>query len=77
METERLTAGTNGHPYFIQRLTFTHDVASIFGPLLFRPLEKAVIGLATWMRRLQCGYLNACLATIGVLLVLILAASLL
>ena len=76
-ETKRQTAGTNGHPYFIQRLTFTHDVAPIFGPALFRPLEKAVIGLAGWMRGLQSGYLNAYLATIGVLLLLILAVSLL
>ncbi len=77
VETKRLTTGTDGNPYFIQRLTFTHDVAPIFGPLLFRPLEKAAIGLANWMRGLQSGYLNAYLATIGVLLLLILAVSLL
>ncbi len=76
VETERLTSGTNRHPYFIRRLTFAHDVAPIFGPLLFRPLEKAVIGLSDWMRGLQSGYLNAYLAIIGVLLVLILAVSL-
>ena len=52
-------------------------MAPIFGPLLFRPLEKAVIGLANWMRGLQSGYLNAYLAIIGVLLVLILAVSML
>ena len=77
VETERLTAGTNGHPYFVRRLTFTHDVAPIFGPALFRPLEKAAIGLARGMRGLQSGYLNAYLAMIGVLLVLILAVALL
>lgn len=76
VETERLTGGTSGQPYFIKRLTFTHDVAPIFGPLLFRPLEKAVSALANWMRGLQSGYLNAYLATIGVLLVLILILSL-
>ncbi len=77
VETERLTAGTNGHPYFIRRLTFSHDVAPIFGPLLFRPLEKAVVGLAGYMRGLQSGYLNAYLAVVGVMLVIILVASLL
>ena len=77
VETERQTAdGSNGHPYFIRRLTFTHDVAPIFGPLLFRPLEEAVIALSRRLRVLQSGYLNAYLATIGALLVVILVVLL-
>jgi hydrogenase-4 component B len=73
VETERQTSDeSNGHPYFIRRLTFTHDVAPIFGPLLFRPLESAVIALSRRLSVLQSGDLNAYLATIGILLVAIL-----
>lgn len=77
VETERLTAAeSNGHPYFIRRLTFTHDVAPVFGPLLFRPLEKAVIALSNGLRVVQSGYLNAYLSIVGVLLVIVLVISL-
>jgi hydrogenase-4 component B len=78
VETERHASdGSNGHPYFIRRLTFTHDVAPIFGPLLFRPLENAVIALSRRLSILQSGDLNAYLATIGILLVAILVVLLL
>jgi len=78
VETERLTAAeSNGQPYFIQRLVFSHEVAPIFGPFLFRPLEKAVVALAALLRRMQSGYLNAYLATIGALLAIVLVVSLL
>ena len=33
----------NGQPYFVRRLVFSHDVAPIFGPYLFAPLERLVI----------------------------------
>ena len=47
VETEReLAHESNGQPYFIRRLAFSHDVAPIFGPYLFAPLETLVIALA-------------------------------
>ena len=39
--------------YFVHRLRFDHAVAPMFGPLLFRPLTRAVIGLAERLRPLQ------------------------
>lgn len=66
----------NGHPYFIQRLTFSHDVAPVFGPQLFVPLERFVLDMAGKFRSLQSGHLNIYLAIIGGLLVIILAVSL-
>jgi formate hydrogenlyase subunit 3/multisubunit Na+/H+ antiporter MnhD subunit len=75
-ETERHVApGSNGHPYFIRRLVFTHDVAPIFGPHLFVPLERFTVALAKRFRAVQSGHLNIYLATIGILLVIILALS--
>lgn len=67
---------TNGQPYFIRRLVFTHDVAPVFGRLLFRPATQAVLLLAEWLRKLQSGSLNFYLALIGLLLVIILGLSL-
>ena len=44
--TEReLAHGSNGRPYFVRRLIFSHDVASIFAPYLFAPLERLVVTL--------------------------------
>lgn len=62
--------------YFIRRLTFNHDVAPVFGPYLFAGTERAVLALARRLRILQSGHLNAYLAIIGVLLLIILAVSL-
>lgn len=70
------TRETNGQPYFIRRLVFSHDVAPIFGPYLFSPLVRFVRLLAEKFSRLQSGHLNFYLALIGVLLVLILALTL-
>jgi formate hydrogenlyase subunit 3/multisubunit Na+/H+ antiporter MnhD subunit len=67
----------NGQPYFIRRLTFAHDVAPIFGPILFGPIEKAVNGAARRIRALQSGRLDFYLALIGLLLVAILIVALL
>ncbi len=36
-----------GPKYFVRRLTFTHDVAPIFGPYLFGPILRAVYAVAT------------------------------
>jgi len=67
---------SNGQPYFTRRLSFRHDVAPIFGPCLFAPLERFVRWLAGRIRRLQSGNLNAYLAAIGMVLLIILAVSL-
>jgi hydrogenase-4 component B len=66
----------NGHPYFVRRLIFTHDVAPIFGPHLFAPLERLVICLANRLRLIQSGHLNFYLSLIGVLLLVILFITL-
>ena len=76
--TERHSApGPNGHPYFVRRLSFSHDVAPIFGPLLFKPLEQLAIGAARRIRVIQSGHLNLYLSLIGALLVIILVIALL
>ncbi len=76
-ETEHeLAHESNGQPYFIRRLAFSHDVAPIFGPYLFAPLEKLFIGAATRLRIIQSGDLNFYLSMIGALLVVILLIAL-
>ncbi len=76
-QTEReLAHEANGQPYFIRRLVFSHDVAPIFGPYLFAPLEKLVVALAARLRIIQSGNLNVYLAMIGALLVIILLIAL-
>jgi len=62
--------------YFIHRLEFRHDIADVFGPLIFRPLRRLVWWLAGRMRAFQSGDLNFYLALISVLLVVILALTL-
>ncbi|MGH8219153.1 MAG: proton-conducting transporter membrane subunit [Steroidobacteraceae bacterium] len=62
--------------YFIHRLEFRHDIADVFGPILFRPLRRLVWGLAGRMRAFQSGDLNFYLALIGALLIVILALTL-
>lgn len=74
-EREQATEG-NGKPYFTRRLVFTHDVAPIFGPYLFAPLENLVNALARRLRVIQSGHLNLYLALIGLLLVGILVIAL-
>lgn len=62
--------------YFIRRLVFEHDVAPIFGPLLFQPAIKLVQGIARRLRPLQSGHLNFYLGLIGALLALVLGLAL-
>jgi hydrogenase-4 component B len=77
METERQPAReADGLPYFTKRLVFTHDVAPIFGPYLFAPLERLVIASAARLRIIQSGYLPFYLSMIGALLVIILIIAL-
>ena len=73
-ETER---ETRARRYFVTRLEFTHDVAPVFGPLLFAPIERTVVFLSRKLRALQSGDLNFYLALIGLLLVIILVLTLL
>jgi hydrogenase-4 component B len=75
--TEReLAHGAERQPYFVRRLSFSHDVAPVFGPYLFAPLERGVVALAERLRALQSGSLNFYQALIGVLLVGILLVTL-
>jgi hydrogenase-4 component B len=77
VETEHeLAHESNGQPYFIRRLAFSHDVAPIFGPYLFAPLETLVIALAARLRIIQSGNLSFYLSMIGALLVVILLIAL-
>ena len=62
--------------YFVTKLSFEHDVAPIFGPLVFQPAVAVVQGLATRLRVLQSGRLNLYLSLIGLLLVLVLGLTL-
>jgi hypothetical protein len=62
--------------YFVRKLVFTHDVAPIFGPLLFQPSLRAVRAVAGKLRLLQSGQLNFYLSLIGALLVLVLGLTL-
>jgi formate hydrogenlyase subunit 3/multisubunit Na+/H+ antiporter MnhD subunit len=76
-QTERdFTDGDAERKYFLRRLSFSHNVAPIFGPYLFQPLEHVVLALANAARRLQSGSLNLYLGIIGVILVIILATIL-
>jgi len=72
-----LARDSDGQPYFIRRLVFSHDVAPIFGPYLFAPLERLVIAIAARLRVIQSGHLNFYLSLIGMLLVVILVIALL
>jgi hypothetical protein len=64
------------HGYFLRQLRFSHDVAPIFGPHLFRPLERLVGRLARGISFIQSGSLNRYIGIIGVILLLILATIL-
>lgn len=77
-ETELETASEgNGHPYFIRRLVFTHEVAPIFGPRLLAPLERGAVSIAVRLRIIQSGHLSFYLSLIGALLIIILFITLL
>jgi hydrogenase-4 component B len=62
--------------YFVKKLSFEHDVAPIFGPLLFQPAVRVVRAVAGKLRLLQSGHLNFYLSLIGLLLVLVLGLTL-
>ncbi|WP_089174959.1 proton-conducting transporter membrane subunit [Bosea sp. AS-1] len=62
--------------YFVRKLSFEHDVAPIFGPLLFQPAVRLVRVVSARLRPLQSGQLNFYLGLIGLLLVLVLSLTL-
>jgi len=62
--------------YFIRKLEFEHDIADVFGPMLFGPIRRGVWRLAGRLRALQSGDLNFYLTLIGALLIVILALTL-
>jgi formate hydrogenlyase subunit 3/multisubunit Na+/H+ antiporter MnhD subunit len=62
--------------YFVKKLVFEHDVAPIFGPLLFQPAVHLVRAMAGKLRMLQSGHLNFYLGLIGLLLVVVLGLTL-
>ncbi len=76
----RPTAATDrehaGRGYFIRRLVFSHQVAPLFGPYLFAPLERLTQRASRAFQPLQGGHLNVYLALIGAFLILILALTL-
>lgn len=67
---------TDAGGYFVKKLVFEHDVAPIFGRVLFQPAVRAVQAVAAKLRLLQSGHLNFYLCLIGLLLVLILGLTL-
>jgi Formate hydrogenlyase subunit 3/Multisubunit Na+/H+ antiporter, MnhD subunit len=68
-------SGDGEQGYFVRRLSFTPDVAPLFGQTLFQPAVRLVEYLARAMRPLQSGSLNVYLAFPGVALVLILLVA--
>lgn len=60
-----------GKPYFLKELQFDYSQAPLFGPLLFTPAVRTVQWLARKLRFLQNGLMNAYLAYIGVLLIVV------
>ena len=74
--TEETRREATGAHYFVHRLVFSHDVAPIFGPYLFRPVTRTVYEAASRLRLLQSGHLNFYLSLIGALLIIILALAL-
>ena len=62
--------------YFVHKLEVEHEVADVFGPLLFDPVRRVVWRLAGRLRALQSGDMNFYLGLIGALLIVILALTL-
>ena len=65
-----------GKPYFLKELQFDYTQAPVFGPLVFEPAVRTVRWLSERLRFLQNGLMNAYLAYVGVLLLIIFAVAL-
>ena len=63
---------TEKRPYFIKALRFEYSQAPIFGPALFAPVTRFIRALSARISILQMGSMNAYLAYIGVVLLLVL-----
>ncbi|MBU2762236.1 proton-conducting transporter transmembrane domain-containing protein [Acidithiobacillus caldus] len=64
-----------GREYFVRQVHFNYSDAPFFGPWLFRPLVRLLQWLSDWFGlALQNGSLNAYLAYIGILLIVIFAS---
>jgi formate hydrogenlyase subunit 3/multisubunit Na+/H+ antiporter MnhD subunit len=74
--TEGIERDADSSGYFVSKLVFEHDVAPIFGPLLFQPAIRTIFSIAGKLRPLQSGNLNVYLGLIGLLLVLVLGLTL-
>ncbi|SHI06205.1 proton-conducting transporter transmembrane domain-containing protein [Pollutimonas bauzanensis] len=75
--TQDTTREHRTNAYFVQKVDFHHDVAKMFDPWLFKPIQQVVWKLAGRLRALQSGDLNFYLALIGALLIVILFLTLL
>lgn len=65
-----------GKPYFLKELQFDYTQAPLFGPWAFDPAVRAVRWLSERLRFLQNGLMNAYLAYVGLLLLIIFAVAL-
>ncbi len=65
---------TEKRSYFIKAVRFEYGQTPLFGPALFTPVTRFVRALARRASILQMGSMNAYLAYIGVLLLLVLAS---
>ena len=65
-----------GKPYFLKELQFNYSQAPVFGPLVFEPAVRMVRWLSDRLRFLQNGLMNAYLAYVGVLLLIIFGVAL-
>ncbi|MDA8050066.1 MAG: proton-conducting transporter membrane subunit [Rhodospirillales bacterium] len=74
--TAETTRETAAREYFVTKLSFSHDVAPVFGPFLFAPAVRLVRAVSARLRVLQSGQLNFYLGLIGLLLVIILGLTL-
>lgn len=63
-------------PYFLKTLEFDYAQAPFFGPWLFQPAVRLVQALSQRILFLQNGLMNAYLAYIGILLILVFAFAL-
>ncbi len=74
--TNAVSRQFEGPRYFLKELQFDYDQAPVFGRLLFEPVVRAVRWFSERLRFLQNGLMNAYLAYIGLLLLIILALAL-
>ncbi len=67
-----VTKKYRGKPYFIESLTFTHEITEVFRVYLFQPVVASVVYISEKIKIFQSGNLNFYNALIGGLFILIL-----